>query len=112
MTLKTISPVILLGLLVVFSFGCSRFATKGRMASNIENQLELGISETEFAEKMPAAELIEEKERRKVYLLAVEDPCLVCSSWGAFIRSSELYAMKITFDDGRLVSVDRILSGK
>jgi hypothetical protein len=52
-----------------FSSGWSRYATKGRVITNIENQAEFGISENWFTEKVPAAELVDYEKTLQTFSL-------------------------------------------
>jgi hypothetical protein len=111
--LKTLTLVILQLLLVSFVWtGCAKYATTGKMMEKLENRAHMGISEEEFIKRVPTAQLIGEEGNTKVYLVAVGEPCFGCGSADAFVRSFEIYATKFIFEDGSLVAVDRIVSGK
>lgn len=113
MNLRSIGVLMLISVfLLALSSGCAKYATKGKMIGTIEKQATIGMAEEEFTKKVPHAKLVEEDNNKKVYLVAASDPCFVCSSWGAFARSYELYATKFTFKNGNLVSAERIMSGK
>lgn len=93
------------------SSGCAKYATTGRMIGKIENRVEIGASEEEFKEKMPYSSLAHEEEGRKIYLLVVQEPCFICGTGKAFLRSYETYVNNFVFEDGKLISIDRIESG-
>jgi hypothetical protein len=61
---------------------------------------------------VPNAQLVGEEGNKKVYMVAVGEPCYVCGSGKAFLKSYESYATKFTFEDGNLVSKDRVLGNK
>ena len=112
MTTKKLSILILqlvflLGLLT----GCSRFATTGKMMDGIEKQATQSITEEEFVIKVRIARLISEEEGKKVYLVAFGEPCFICGSAKAHLRSFEPYATKFTFENGNLLSIKRIVDG-
>lgn len=110
---RNLTLVILqLVLLSFVSTGCAKYATTGKVIEKIEKRVHMGISEEEFTKRVPTAELVCEERNTKVYLVAVGKPCIVCGSAHAFVRSFEIYATKFTFEDGSLVAVDRIVSGK
>lgn len=91
--------------------GCSKFATKGRLMERIEKKTYVGISEEDFKKILPYAELVQEEGAQRVYVVAVGDPCFICGSGKAFVKSYEVYATRFTFKDGKLVSKARIVSG-
>jgi hypothetical protein len=82
------------------------------MIGKIENRTHMGMSEEEFKKAVPNAELVDEEGNKKLYAVAAGDPCFICGSGSAFHRSYEIYAAKFTFEDGKLVSTDRIVSGE
>ena len=92
--------------------GCAKYATSGKMMERIEKKATAGISEKNFIEKVPIARLVREEGGEKVYQVAFGEPCLVCGSGEAFLRSFEPYATRFTFIDGTLVSTERIIDGK
>ena len=92
--------------------GCAGYATKGTMMERIENKAHVGMSEEDFTKSVPNSQIVQEQGNRKVYAVAVEEPCFICGSRRAFMRSYEIYATEFTFEDGRLVSRERIVSGK
>lgn len=94
------------------SAGCAKRATKGKMIGKIEGRTHVGMSEEDFKKAVPYAELVDEEGNRKLYAVAAGDPCFICGSGKAFQRSYEIYATKFTFEDGKLISTDRIVSGK
>ena len=111
MTFKTLS-VSILSLLFVLSIsaGCAKFSTSGKMMDNLEKKTTTGMSEQEFQKSVRNARLVGEEGNKKVYLLAFGEPCFVCGSGEAFLRSFEPYATKFTFIDGTLSSTERIVS--
>ena len=92
--------------------GCAKRASKGKMIGNIESRTHVGMSEEDFKKAVPNAELVDEEGNKKLYAVAAGDPCFICGSGKAFQRSYEIYATKFTFEDGKLVFTDRIVSGK
>ncbi len=101
--------IILVTFGLYFLSGCAKWATTDKMISRIEKKAPVGISEKEFKGKVPNAQLVGEEGNKKVYVVAVGEPCYICGSGKAFLKSYESYATKFTFEDGNLVSVDRIL---
>ena len=91
--------------------GCAKYATTGETISRIEKRAYMGISEQEFKEKIPIARLIDVSHNEKLYVVVVGEPCFVCGTEKAFLRSSEVYATKFVFEDGALVSTERIVNG-
>ena len=108
--LTTATLSIALGLF--FLSGCAKWVTTDKMISRIEKKAPVGISEKEFKGKVPNAQLVGEEGNKKVYVLAVGEPCFLCGSGKAFLKSYESYATKFTFEDGKLVSTDRIVSSE
>lgn len=108
---KTYPLVIILGLVTLFS-ACAGGSSGVERINVIESRAPVGISEKEFNEKVPKAELLREDENQKIYIVAVEEPCLICNSFKAFQRSAEIYATSFTFENGRLIAMDRIMNGK
>ena len=106
--------LVILALVFVLSMsvGCAKRATKGKIIGKIESRAQVGMSEEEFKKAVPNAELVDEEGNKKLYAVAAGDPCFICGSGKAFQRSYEIYASKFTFEDGKLISVDRIVSGK
>ena len=104
--------VLVVTFLFGFSTGCARYATKGAMMNRVEGKARTGMSEEAFTKSVPGAALVEDEGNRKVYLVSVGDPCFICGSGRAFLKSYELYATKFTFKDGNLVSKERLVSGK
>lgn len=88
--------------------GCAKYATEGRMMARIEKEAAVGISEKEFKIAAPQARLVEEKGGKRIYLVIIREPCFICSHMEAFLRSFEVSATKFTFNEGILVSADRI----
>ena len=108
---NTIVLITLSVFVVSVSFSCARYATSDDKITEIENKMSIGVSESEFKENIPNAQLIDEKENTKVYVVVVSETCFFCSSVKAFQRSFETYATQFTFEDGRLVSFKRIADG-
>ena len=104
--------LVLLFFLLILPSGCAKHATKGRMIGKIENQTTTGMTEEEFTQKVPQAKMVEQEDDKKIYLVAASDPCFVCGSWDAFVRSYEIYVTKFTFKDGNLISIERIVNKK
>ena len=50
-------------------------------------------------------------DNKKLYVVVVGEPCFVCGTEKAFLRSSEIYATKFIFEAGTLVSMERIVNG-
>ena len=103
-------------LMLVFAMGlttgCARFATTGKTMDRIVKKAPMGISEQDFNKKVRYARLVSEVGDKKVYLYAFGEPCLVCSTGGAFLKSFEPYAMKFTFTDGTLSAIERFVGEK
>ena len=95
-------------LVVSLSSGCALFSGKNDTMAKIEKTAALGISEKEFNTALPEARLVDAGGNKKVYLAVVKEPCLICSDKWAFLRSSELYPIRFTFNNGVLVSMDRV----
>lgn len=112
MYLKRLTIVILLiAFVLTASAGCSKFATKGRMMDRVEKRAPVGMSEEDFKKTLPNAELVKEEGTQRVYAVAAGEPCFICGSARAFADSYEIYATLFTFEDGKLVSKERIVSG-
>ncbi len=106
MNIRTLAiGIILVAFGLFFLSGCAKWATTDKMISRIENKASVGISEKEFKGKVPYAQLVGEEGNKKVYMVAVGEPCYICGSGKAFLKSYESYATKFTFEDGNLVSV-------
>ncbi len=103
------TAIIPIALGLFFLSGCAKWATTDKMSSRIEKKAPVGISEKEFKGKVSNAQLVGKEGSKKVYMVAVGEPCFLCGSGKAFLKSYESYATKFTFEDGNLVSVDRIL---
>jgi len=101
-----------LAVLVGTSAGCAKYATKGTMMERVEGKAPVGMSEEAFTKSVTTAKLVEEEGNRKVYVVVVGEPCFICGSGKTFLRSYEIYATKFVFENGSLVSKDRIVSGK
>ena len=113
MKLRNLSLIIVaLVFLLSISVGCAKRATKGKMIGKIESRTYMGMPEEEFKKFVPSAELVDEEGNKKLYAVVAGDPCFICGSGKAFQRSYEIYATTFTFEDGKLVSTDRIVSGK
>ena len=109
---KLSTAIIAIALCIFFVSGCAKWATKDKMISKIEKRAPVGISEKEFKTKVPNAQLVDEEGNKKVYMVAVGEPCFLCGSGKAFLKSYESYATTFTFEDGSLVSVDRVVGKK
>ncbi len=113
MKLRTLSISFLILLFVLsMSVGCAKFTTTGKMMDNIEKKAFAGMSEEEFQKSVRNARIIKEEGSKKVYLLAFGEPCFVCGSAEAFLRSFEPYATKFIFINGILSSTERVIDGK
>ena len=66
------------------------------------------MSESEFTKNIPNAQLVDEKENKKLYVVVVSETCFFCGSAKGFQRSFETYATQFTFEDEKLVSLKRI----
>ena len=112
--MKLRNTVILITLFVFVlsvSFGCARYATSDEKIVEIEKKISIGVSESEFTKNIPTAQLVDEKENKKLYVVVVSETCFFCGSAKAFQRSFETYATKFTFEDGKLVAFKRIANG-
>ena len=105
---NTISLITLSVLILALSFGCARYATSDEKIGEIEKKISIGVSESEFTKNIPTAQLVDEKDNKKVYVVVVSETCFFCGSGKAFQRSFETYATKFSFEDGKLVSYTRI----
>jgi|GEM_PF-1614135 len=103
----TITLVFVLGI----TTGCAKYATTGKMMDGIEKQATQAMTEEEFIKKVRIARLISEEGGKKVYLVAFGEPCFICGSARAHLRSFEPYATKFTFENGNLLSIERIVNG-
>ena len=109
--MKLRNTVILITLFVFvlsLSFGCARYATSDEKIVEMEKKMSIGTSESEFTKNIPTAQLVDEKENKKVYVVVVSETCFFCGSAKGFQRSFETYATKFSFEDGKLVSYTRI----
>lgn len=112
--MKLRNTVILITLFVIVlsvSFGCARYATSDEKIVEIEKKISIGVSESEFTKNIPTAQLVDEKENKKLYVVVVSETCFFCGSAKGFQRSFETYATKFTFEDGKLISFKRIANG-
>ena len=112
--MKHKNKVFLITLLVfVFSvpFGCARYATSDKKITEMEQKIPIGMSESEFKENIPNAQLIDEHENKKLYVVVVSETCFFCGSAKTFQRSFETYATQFIFKDSKLVSFKRIANG-
>lgn len=98
-------------LVLSLSFGCARYATSDEKITEMEKQISIDLPESEFKSKIPTAQLVDETENKKVYVLVVSETCFFCGSAKAFQKSFETYATQFTFEDGKLVSFERIADG-
>ncbi len=112
--MKLRNTIILITLsLFVFSvsFGCSKYATSDEKITDVEKKMSIGVSESDFTKNIPAAQLVDEKDNKKVYVVVMSETCFFCGSAKGFQRSFETYATQFTFKDGKLVSFKRIANG-
>jgi hypothetical protein len=85
MTLRnTISLITLSVLILALSFGCARYATSDEKIVEIEKKISIGVSESEFTKNIPTAQLIDEKENKKVYVALVSETCFFAVPRKAF----------------------------
>ena len=108
---NTVILITLLVCLFAVSFGCARYATSDEKMVEVEKKISIGISEGEFIKKIPNAQLVDEKENKKFYVVVVSETCFFCGSAKGFQRSFETYATKFSFEDGKLVSFERVANG-
>ena len=108
---RSITILALLFLLGILT-GCTRYATSGKIMDRIEKKATIGMSEQEFQKAVPIARLVDEQGSKKVYVVAFGEPCFVCGSGKAFMRSFEPYATEFTFVNGSLSSTERIIDGQ
>jgi len=112
--MKPRSTIFLITLAVfVFSvtFGCARYATSDKKIDELEKKISIGMSESQFTKNVPNAQLVDENENKKVYVVVISETCFFCGSSKTFQRSFETYATQFTFEDGKLVSFKRIANG-
>lgn len=113
MNLRKFNIVILQLIIVFFALtGCAKYATKGKMIEKIEHMTPVGMKEGVFTKEVHNAKLVQQEGNKKIYVVVASDPCFFCGSGKTFLRSFEIYADKFTFEDGKLISVDRIVNGK
>jgi hypothetical protein len=94
------------------SFGCARYATSDEKITEMEKKISIGMSESEFTKNIPNAQLLDEKENKKLYVVVVSETCFFCGSAKAFQRSFETYATQFIFEAEKLVSFKRIDDGE
>ena len=97
---------------IAFFGGCAKFATSDKKIAAIEEKVSVGMTESEFTETVPIAELINTTENKRVYAVRVSPPCFICSSAKDFTKSFESYATQFVFENGELVSFSRFLNGQ
>ena len=108
---NTIILITMSVLILSLSLGCARYATSDEKITDIEKKISIGLSEGEFTKTIPTAQLVDEKENKKLYVVVVSETCFFCGSAKGFQRSFETYATQFTFEDGKLVSFKRIANG-
>ena len=112
MRLKHKSILILISVMLITALiGCARYATSDQKISALESKVSIGVSEIEFTESIPKAQLLDEKEDIKIYGIRVSETCFICGSSKGFQQSFESYATQFTIENGTLVSFNRILNG-
>ena len=108
---NTIILITLIVFLLSVSLGCAKYATSDEKIAEIEKKISIGMSESEFTKNIPNAQLVDEKDNKKLYVVVENETCFFCSSRKAFQRSFEIYATQFIFEDGKLVSFKRIANG-
>ena len=112
MNLRQLPTLMLIFVMVIAaSNGCAKYATSDQKIAALEDKVTIGMTESEFTHQLPSAQLVNEQENRKVYVALVSETCFICGSSKGFQRSFESYATQFTFENGQLVSFDRILNG-
>ena len=112
MRAKHPSILILISVMAVAaSNGCARYATSDQKIAVLEQKVSIGMSESEFKESIPKAQLIETKENKTIYVSLVSETCFICGSAKGFQKSFESYATQFAFENGKLVAFYRILNG-
>ena len=100
----------ILMIMITWFSGCAKYATSDQKIADIEEKVSIGMTEGEFTENVPNAQLINTTENKSVYAVRVSPPCFICSSAKGFSRSFESYATQFIFVNGQLVSFSRILN--
>ncbi len=109
-----VRPILMMVLIMVLSVstGCGRFATSDQKIVALEDKVSIGMTESEFTQQLPSAQLVNEQGSQKVYVARVSQTCFICGSAKGFQKSFESYATQFEFDNGKLVSFSRILDGE
>ena len=97
----------IVSLVTVSVGGCARYATSDQKMAAIEEKVSIGMTESEFTERVPNAQLINTAENRIFYAVRVSPPCFICGSAKSFPRSFESYATQFVFENGELVTFNR-----
>ena len=103
--------IVVLTMILAVSTGCARLSTSDQKIAALEDKVSIGMTESEFTQKLPAAQLVNEQDNRKVYVALVSQTCFICGSARGFQKSFESYATQFTIENGTLVSFNRILNG-
>jgi len=99
-------------IVIAWLSGCAKYATSDQKIVEIEEKVSIGMTESEFTQSVPNAQLINTVENRSVYAVRVSPPCFICGSKKGFTRSYESYATQFIFEKGELVSFKRFLNGE
>ena len=102
----------IVSLVIVSVCGCAKYATSDQKMAAVEEKVSIGMTESEFTERVPNAQLINTTENRSFYAVRVSPPCFICGSAKSFTRSFESYATQFVFENGELVSFNRFLNGE
>ena len=105
-------PILMMVLIMVFAVttGCARLATSDHKIAALEEKVSIGMTEREFAHQLPSAQLVNEQDNQKIYVARVSETCFICGSAKGFQKSFESYATQFIFENGQLVSFNRILN--
>ena len=101
--------VVLTMVLAVFT-GCARLSTSDQKITALEDKVSIGMAESEFTHQLPSAQLVNEQDNQKIYVARVSKTCFICGSAKGFQKSFESYATQFIFENGQLVSFNRILN--
>ena len=79
--------VFILVILIAWVSGCAKYATSDKKIAAIEDKVSIGMTESEFTEKIPNAQLINKKGEKSFYAVRVSPPCFICGSKDGFVKS-------------------------